>query len=139
MIYSISGAVALIGPLFAGKIVKKAGFRLPLSFLFGLIGILISIIAVSHSIALALSCLFLIGISLASTDVIGDSASHHEFSSKIRASLGSVSSIIGSVAHSIAMFLTGISINILGLEITILICAGFAIITALIYFFGLRK
>ena len=83
--------------------------------------------------------LTLLKISLAILDVIGDSAYHHEFDSKIRASLGSANNIIWAIGFSISVFLAGFSINFLGVVNTLLISGGLFSLEAFVYLIGLKK
>jgi MFS family permease len=139
IIYSISGAFALLGPLFSGKLLKKIGFRQSLYWLFVLVGAAIILFALSNSFVKSIVFLFVLGTLFATIDIIGDSANHNRYSSKLRASLGSVSNIMWSIAHSIAVFFAGLTVTYFGVIFTLLISAGVSLITAAIYFFGLRK
>ena len=71
--------------------------------------------------------------------VVGDSAYHHEFDSKIRASLGSASNVIWAIGDSISVFFAGLSIHFFGVITTLTICGILVLIEALIYLFGLKK
>ncbi len=138
LIFSMSSLVALSGPIISEKIANKIGFRKPLYLSFLFMGFLMIIFS-SANLLISILSFIILGTFLAGTDVLQDSAYHHEFSSKIRASLGSLNSIINTIARSIAFFLTGLSIISLGTVSTILISAGLSILTALIYFIGLER
>jgi len=60
-------------------------------------------------------------------------ARHHEYDSKIRASLDSVGMIVWAVANSVGMFLTGFGIKFLGITNTLLISGGIMFLTAFAY------
>ena len=95
--------------------------------------------SLSNALVIALIFLVIYGIAEAASDVFHDSALHHEFSSKIRASLGSFNSIVWAISNSIAVFLAGLSISFLGLTITIIFAGVFAILASLIFLFGLKE
>ena len=63
----------------------------------------------------------------------------HEFSSKIRASLGSLNNIVWALAFSLASFLTGLGIVSLGLKNMLFISGTLSIISGLLYFFRLKN
>jgi len=99
----------------------------------------IILFSISNSFILAILILTIIAILLTGTDVIEDSALHQEFSSTIRASLGSLNSIKTTIASSIAIFLAGIGINFIGLENTMIISGMLAFLTAIIYLFKMQN
>lgn len=138
-IYSLTAVLALVGPVIAEKWANKKGFRIPLFILFLIMWAAIIIFGMSKLLLLSIIMLVLLKISLASSDVIQDSAYHHEFDDKIRASLGSLSNIIWAVSFSVSVFLTGVVITYIGLISAIMISGTTALITSLIYLIGLKK
>tara|TARA_Y100000310_G_C20621320_1_gene783464 strand:+ start:343 stop:1539 length:1197 start_codon:yes stop_codon:yes gene_type:complete len=141
----LSGIVALvagltiISPLIAGKIAHNKGIKKSMvSFVF-ILSASIIIFALSQSVILAVIAFAVLQLSVAATSVIGDSAYHHEFDSKIRASLGSLSNIVWSIAFAISVFLAGLSINFFGIVPTLIISGAIALLEAMIYLFGLRR
>lgn len=139
LIYSILGVLAIGSPFIAEKLANKRGFRQSLFILFISMAIFIILFTISESLILSLIVLGMLNIFLAGSDVIQDSAFHHEFDSKIRASLGSLNSIFWAVAHSTAVFLTGLGIHFIGLVNTLIISGVLGLVTALIYLWGLKK
>jgi predicted MFS family arabinose efflux permease len=95
--------------------------------------------SLSNALIIALIFLVIYEIAEAASDVFHDAALHHEFSSKIRASLGSFNSIVWAIANSVAVFLAGLSITFLGLTITIIFSGAFAILASLVFLFGLKE
>jgi len=93
----------------------------------------------SISIVMAGGLLVLLMITSTILTVVSDSAFHHEFDSKIRASLGSVNNVTWAVGYSIAVFLAGLSINFFGVIPTLLISGGLSLLEGLIYLIGLKK
>lgn len=138
-IVAIASTVTIIGPLVAKKIAHLKGFRGPLVFFMGLQSILFILFSLSHSLVFSIALLALLHCVFAIISVVGDSAYHHEFDSKIRASLGSANSVMWAIGNSIAVFLTGISIKFLGVIPTVIISGLLFLAGALIYFGGLRK
>ncbi|MFH1307382.1 MAG: MFS transporter [archaeon] len=132
-------ALSLISPFIAEKISNKKGFRYSLFGMFAVMGLAMIVLAVLGNLTYAIIAFGIIQISLTATDVISDSALEHEFSSKIRASLGSLNSINWSIAHSIGVFLAGISITFLGIINTIVAAGGITIVAAIIYLVGMKK
>ncbi len=137
-IYAISATFALIGPIMAQKLAVKKGFRNSLFLLFVILGLVIIGLTLIASIVVSIILLSILKILLAMTDVVEDSALHHEFSSKIRASLSSINGVGWALANSLAIFLTGISINFLGIANTMFISGGFSFVAAVVYSVGLR-
>ena len=97
------------------------------------------IFSVPNSIIFAVIGLALIEFAVVIHDINEDSALHQEFSSKLRASLGSASNIGWAITNSIGVFLAGIGIQFLGILPVIFIAGGFSFLTALIYLFGMKK
>jgi len=142
---SLSGIIAfvagltIISPLIAEKIANKKGIKNSLVMFVSLGSMFVIAFALSNSIIFAIVFLTLLKISLTILNVIGDSAYHHEFDSKIRASLGSVNNIIWAIGFSISVFLAGFSINFLGVVNTLLISGGLFSLEAFVYLIGLKK
>lgn len=129
-------AIAILclgGPLVAERIVKKRGYGI-LLFTLSIVGG-ISIIALGFSSLLAVAIFFfaLLEFSGVILDVINGAASHNEYDSKIRASLGSVSHITWSVSNSIGLFLVGILIATIGVVSTLIVSGGIVFLMSFIY------
>ena len=132
-ISALVGAMVIITPLLANKIAHKSKFGKSL-FLFCLfLGVFLFAFAFSNSLMVAIFSFALVKIALSIFDVITDSARAHMSDSKIRASLGSISSIMWSIASSAGIFLAGISINFIGIINTLLISGGIMLLTAFVY------
>jgi len=138
-IIALVAGLTIISPLIAKKIANTKGIKNSLVVSVSIAGISILAFALSKSLIFAVIFFTLLEISLVIGDVVGDSAEHHEFDSKIRASLGSVGSIIWAVGFSISAFLTGLSINFFGVINTLLISGGLVLLEVLIYLMGLEK
>ncbi|MBT4376918.1 MFS transporter [archaeon] len=138
-IITIIASLTILSPLIAEKIANTKGIKYAMVLFVFLEAIFIFGFSLSTSIIFAVALLVLLRISLEILSVVGDSAYHHEFDSKIRASLGSASNLMWAIGASIAIFLAGLSINFFGIIPTLLVCGGFSIIEALIYLFGLKK
>jgi MFS transporter, DHA3 family, tetracycline resistance protein len=137
-IHAIVGALLITTPLLANKIAHKSKFGKSL-FLFCLfLGVFLVAFALSRSLIVAIVSFALIKSALSIFDTLIDSARAHLNDSKIRASLGSITSITWSAASSIGIFLAGISINFLGIINTLLISGGIIFLTAFI-FLGMRE
>lgn len=141
----LSGIIALVAgltivvPLIAERIANTKGTRNSMILSASAITISTLAFALSESLIFAIIFFTLLQISLVIGQIIGESAEHHEFDSKIRASLGSIGSIIWAVAYAISVFLTGLSINFFGVVNTLLISGGLSLLEVFIYSVGLRK
>lgn len=138
-INSLMALIALGIPLLAARLFHKRKNRFSLFILYTFVFLSVAVLAISGSLILALIVLALFNLGKASIDVVEESAVQHGFSSKIRASLGSINSINWSIAHAVGVFLAGLSIKFLGISTTLLISSCLILITAFIYLFGLRK
>jgi MFS family permease len=132
-IYAIISIIALLGPLIVHKFINGHGFGKSLFTILGSIGVFMIILSISKSIIVVLVVLAIIKTLEAAQDVSTDSARQHEFSSKIRASLGSINSINWAIANSIGIFLAGLAINFWGTSITLVISGAISIFAAAIY------
>jgi len=138
-VIAIVAGLTILSPLIAEKVANTKGIKNSLFIFAAIISLFIFGFALSKSLVLAVIFFALLQISESMTEVIGDSAYHHEFDSKIRASLGSISNIIWAVGFSISVFLAGISINFLGVVNTLLISGGLSLVEAFVYLVGLKK
>jgi|TARA_B100001971_G_scaffold88283_1_gene81562 MFS family permease len=138
-LFSLFAVISLGAPFLAEKISHKNGFRIPLIIVSLILGI--SIIVFSQAIYLIFAIIILGIFKFAETinDVLGDSARQHEYSSKIRASLGSLNSINWTISNSIGIFLAGIGISFLGLVNTMVISGIIGIFVAVVYLLGFKK
>lgn len=127
--------LALGGPILAEKFLDKKGFKKSLFNISIIIGIVIIIIAFSKSLIIAFLLFALYEILGTALDILDESASHYEFDSKIRASLGSIGSINNRVSTSIGVFIAGIIISIFGIISTLVISGCMVLLTAFIYLF----
>ena len=130
------GVVAVLtlgAPLIAEKIVGKRGFRRPLVIASVITGIMMIGIAFTSWIVLAFLLFAILKIFEVVLNVAESSASHHEFDSKIRASLGSIGSINWNVANSIGVFLAGIGIVMIGIVNTLIAGGTVVFLTAFVY------
>jgi len=138
-IYSIMAVATLGIPFITEKLAHKKSFGASLFSLYFFLFLSIVIFAISNSLILAVIVFAFFNLSKTSIDVIEDSAVHHKFSSKIRASLGSLNSLLWGIENALGIFLAGISIGLFGITNTIYGSAVLALITAMIYLIGLRK
>ena len=130
------GAIAVLSlgaPLIAERVVGERGFRRPLVIASVITGIMMIGIAFSSWIVLAFLLFAILKIFEVVLDVAESSASHHEFDSKIRASLGSIGSINWNVANSIGVFLAGIGIVAIGIVNTLIVGGAIVFLTAFVY------
>jgi MFS family permease len=139
LLYSLLAGLSMIGPFIADKLNFKRKFRHSLFIVLFAIGISIIVFSLSQSLILAIVAFAFLQIFLTIFDVTEDCAKHQEFSSQIRASLGSIGSILWAIADSISVFLTGIGITLIGIMNTLIIGGILALITAMVYLLGLRK
>lgn len=138
-IITIIAGLTILSPLIAEKVANTKGIKYSLVLFVFIESLLILGFSLSSSVMFAIAVLVLLRISLEILSVVGDSAYHHEFDSKIRASLGSASNIIWAIGNSISVFLAGLSINFLGVVPTLMICGGLAFLESMIYLIGLKK
>ena len=138
-IYSFMAVIVLGIPFLTEKLAHKKGLRISLFSIYLFLFLSIIIFALSKSLVLAIITFGLFNIGKTATDVIEDAAVQHEFSSKLRASLGSLNSLNWSIANALGIFLAGISIGLFGITNTIYGSGVLALITAVIYLKGMRK
>lgn len=138
-IIAIVAAITIISPLITEKIAHKKGIKNSMVSSIFIVSSSIIVFGLSQSVILAVIAFAVLQLSLVAVDVIEDSAYHHEFDSKIRASLGSVSNIIWAIGFAISVFLAGISISFLGIVPTIIISGCLALLEAFVYLVGLKK
>jgi len=132
----VLGAIAVLtlgGSFIAENVVGVKGFGLSLLVTSVVTGIMMIGIAFSSWIILAFLLLAILKIFEVILDVAESSASHHEFDSKIRASLGSISSINWNIADSIGVFLAGIGIVMIGIANTLVVGGAIVFLTAFAY------
>jgi len=138
-LFSIFAVFSLGATFIAEKITHKKGVRLPLIIISLLMGTLIISFSLSPYLLMAIIVLGLFLVFETINDVIEDASREFEFSSKIRASLGSLDSINWAIANSLGIFLAGIGISIFGLINTMMISGLIGILVAAIYLIGLKK
>lgn len=138
-LFSIFAVFSLGATFIAEKMVHKKGIRTSLIIITLLMGIAIITFSLSFYLVMAIVVLGLFMIFLTINDVIEDTSRELEFTSKIRASLGSLDSINWKIANSLGIFLTGIGISFLGLVNTMIVSGVIGTFVAVIYLFGLRK
>jgi len=132
-IYAAAAALAIAGPLIANKISKKDNFGKSMFGIVFVVGTALMALALSKSLVFAILTFAIYQVIMVTYDVIRESACHHEFDSKIRASLGSLGSIIWGIANSIGLVFAGIGIKFLGVVNTILISGAIMFLTAFVY------
>jgi len=129
----VIAVLALGGSLIAENFIGKKGFKNSLLITSIITGIMMIGIAFSKWTILALLLLAVLKIFEVILDVAEESAFHHEFDSKLRASLGSISSINWSIANSIGVFLAGIGIVWIGIVNTLIVGGAIVFLTAFAY------
>ena len=138
-IITLIAGLTILSPLIAEKIANKKGIKYSMVLFVFLESFFIFGFSLSSSVIFAIILLVFLRITLEILSVVGDSAYHHEFDSKIRASLGSVSNVIWAIGNAISVFLAGLSIHFFGVVTTLIICGILSLIEASIYLFGLKK
>lgn len=131
-LYAAVAALSIGGPLIANKIIKDK-FGKSLFCLLFVVSVSLMAFAISGSLIFAAFTFAVVKISEAMFDTIIMSARHHEFDSKIRASLDSIGMMIWAVGNSIGMLLVGFSVKFLGVVNTLLISGGILFLTAFAY------
>ena len=139
LIFSIIAVVTMLGPILAEGLANKRGFRYSLFFAWVVISASMFIFSIPHAIVWAIVGLGMMNFAEVINDIIEESAMHHEFSSKLRATLGSVSNINWAITNSLGVFLAGFGIKFLGILPVIFIAGGLSFFTALIYLLGMKK
>jgi len=137
--FSIFAVVSLCATFFAEKMNHKNGIRASLIIVSLIMGILIITFSLSPYLLMAIIILGIFEGVETINDIIEDSARQHEFSSKIRASLGSLNSINWTISNSIGVFFAGIGISLLGVVDTMIISGVLGIFVPIIYLWGLKK
>jgi len=139
LIFSFIAVITMLGPFLAERLANKKGFRYALFFAWALISASMFIFSIPHAIVWAIVGLSIMSFAEVINDIIEDSARHHEFSSKLRASLVSTGSIIWAITNSLGIFFAGLGIKFLGILPVIFIAGGISFLTALIYLFGMKR
>ena len=138
-IITLIAGITILSPLVAERVANTKGIKYAMVLFVFLESLFIFGFSLSSSVILAIILLVFLRITLEILSVVGDSAYHHEFDSKIRASLGSISNVIWAIGNSISVFLAGLSIYFFGVIITLSICGMLVLVEAFIYLFGLKK
>jgi MFS family permease len=138
-LFSIFAVISLGATFVAEKISHKKGLRFSLIAVSLIAGISIIAFSLSPYLLLAVIILGIFQVVETMNDILEDSARQNEFSSKIRASLGSLNSINWSISNAIGVFFAGIGISFLGLTTTMIISGVLGLIVAVVYFIGLKK
>jgi len=124
--------LSLGAPFIAERFIGEKGFRRSLLISSIITGIMMIGIAFSSWIILAFLLFAVLKIFEVILDVAESSAFHHEFD-KIRASLGSISSINWGVANSVGVFLAGIGVVVIGIVNTLIVGGAIVFLTAFVY------
>lgn len=138
-LFSIFAVFSLGATFIAEKMTHKKGIRSTLIIISLLMGILIITFPLSPYLPMAVLVLGLFMVLETINDVVEDISRELKFSSRIRASLGSLNSINWSIGNSLGIFLAGIGINFLGLINTMVISGIVGLFVSVIYTFGLNK
>lgn len=138
-LYSALAILTLVSPFIAEKMSSKNNFKNSLIYLFVVMGISIIFFAISKSLIFTIIALAVFKISLVAIDILEDSTFQHEFSSKLRASLGSLTSIVWTIATSIGIFLGGLGVSLIGIINTMYLSGGIAFVVAIIYLLGMKN
>jgi len=138
LIFSVIAVVTLAGPFIAESIAARKGFGLSLFLTWLIVSIAMFVFAVPRALVWSIVGLGIKSIAEVVVDILEEAAMHQEFSSKLRASLGSVNSINWAITNSVGVFLAGLGIKFLGVLPVIYIAGIFAFITSLVYLFGLK-
>lgn len=132
-LYSMVAVLTIAGPLVAKKVSNEHRFGTSLFGFLVIFAISIMAFAISGSLAFAIFTFAVAKISEAIFDTIISSARHHEYDSKIRASLDSVGMMIWAIGNSIGLFLVGFGVKYLGVVNTLLISGVIMFLTAFAY------
>jgi MFS family permease len=135
---AITSVIILAGPFMASKLSKRFGIKKSMVLSQLIIGALIFVFVLSKSLVLAIVTLSVLELLDIGSAVIWDSSLHHKIKSGIRATIGSVTSIIGTAGSDIAIALAGISIISLGIIPTMLISGVVSITTALVFWIFIK-
>lgn len=135
---SVLAILCLGGPLVTERIVKKKGYRILLFSISVLGGISIMAMGFSNLLAAAIFFFAVLEVSGVIFDIVSQAASHNEYDSKIRASLGSVSHITWALSNSIGLFLAGVLISLIGVPYTLIVSGGIVFLMAFVYL-GMRE
>lgn len=138
-LFSLFAVISLGATFVAEKVYHKKGLRISLIIISLILGISMITFSLSPYLLLAIIILGIFQVVETINDILEDSAREHEFSSSIRASLGSISNINWSISNSIGVFLAGIGISFLGLINTMVISGILGTFIAVVYLFGLKK
>jgi predicted MFS family arabinose efflux permease len=132
-LYSVVAALTITGPLIAKKVANKHRFGKSLFGLLFVVAVSVMAFAASGSIAFAIFTFAIIKISEAIFDTVIISARQHKYDSKIRASLGSLISLVWAISNSVGVFLTGFGIKYLGVMNTLMISGVIMFLTAFVF------
>lgn len=125
--------VSLIGPFLVERFSEHSGFGKMLFRFTILSSVVIFLFTGFQLVAVAVLLLAIFDILGTALDVSYDSACHHEFDSRIRASLGSVNSINYTIFDSIGVFLAGILVSSFGIGVALLTSGGIVFLTGFGY------
>ena len=132
-LYSAVAILTIAGPLIAKKVANKHMFGKSLFGLLFVVAVSVMAFAASGSIAFAVFTFAIIKISEAIFDTVIISARQHKYDSKIRASLGSLISLVWAISNSVGVFLTGFGIKYLGVINTLMISGVVMFLTAFVF------
>lgn len=130
---SIFALVSLFVILILKKINFSKNFGYYLFIIFMISGLIMISFGMSSGIVYAIIIMALVNIIVGIAEIVGGSAGHYIADSKIRASLGSVSSINSYVANAIGVFIFGILFASIGVSGTLIVGGIIVFIQSFIY------
>lgn len=137
-LFTLMGIFFLLGPFIGEWGARKIGIRKSFLYSFLIVALGIFIFTLTNSLIIAASAFTILETIAIGTDVLYDTSIHNRISSKIRASMGSVQSLVWNVATSLSVFLAGFSVLKFGLVNTLIITGVLSIVTAFSYWISLR-
>lgn len=138
VLYGAVTIITLLVPAVAKNAAARMSFHISLMVLWILMGVSMLISGISQHLILAIIGLTFIQCIDTMLGIVEGSALEMEASSKIRASLGSIASIVWALSNSVAVFLAGITIQFFGSVTVMILCGILAIVNGVLYFVGLR-
>lgn len=133
LLYGSVMFMTLAAPWLAQRYMANFDLKITLWLLGTLTGSVMLALGLVESILLAVLAVAIINFVNTGSDVLGYAAMELKFSSKIRASLGSINSINWSVNNAVAVFLAGLGITYFGVASVIVIAGVIALIASAMY------
>jgi MFS family permease len=130
---SVFALITLSIPFMTKKMKLTKGFGSYLFFIYSVTAAFIVMLGLSSSLTYAIILFGVVIFVFGIAEVIGDSASHYVSDSKIRASLGSISSINGYVANAIGIFVAGVLFSQFGIPVGIVVSGVLIFIQGFVY------